>query len=192
MPVLDLAALRAASGPVVDRFAAAEPQRWDRAAILLELVGELGSLAHCVQHWDGFKSGGLDRSKLADECSDVLFVAFRLAREDNVELPASLGVRKAPSARATPIVLAMCASAACLQQSANASALLSLIEQLASLCDLCELDLAASYQLEMRIALQYFAACGARWPKPQPLRHPFATLRLWRTSRERGRQKTPS
>lgn len=190
MPVLDLARLRAISEPVMDRFAAIEPRPWDRAAILLELAGELGSLAHCVQHWDGFKRGGPDRPQLADECSDVLFVALRLAREDDIDLPAGLVYASVESARATTIMLAMCASLAGLEQSGGADVLLSLLGRLASLCDLFGLDLAECHQLEMQIALQHFATCGAKWPKPQPLRHPWATFRLWRTTRQRGKWRS--
>ena len=187
MPAVDLASLRAATDPVIVQFAAAEPRRWDRPALLLELAAELGSLAHLVQHWDGFKRGGPKPSCLADECSDVLFIVLRLGREDRIQLPDRLEYRPVESARATPTLLAMYGEVAGIQQPGGDSGLLSLIGHLAALCDLFRIDLVQSHRLEMRIAVEYFAACGPCWPKLNPLRYPRATWRLWRSLRQRGR-----
>jgi len=189
MPALDLAGLRAAADPLMGRFAMAEPRRWDRPALLLELAGELGSLAHLVQHLDGFKRGRPEPSRLADECSDVLFIALRLAREDRIQLPDRLDYLPVESARATPTLLAMCVDAAGIQEQGSNSRLLSLIGRLAALCDLFDIDLVQSHRLEMRIAAEYFAACGPSWPKLKPLRHPWAMWRLWRSLRQRGRTR---
>ena len=184
---VDLDHILALSRPVLDRFAALEPKPWDRRAVLLELVGELGSLAHQTQHWDGFKVGPSSTGKLADECSDVLFVVLRLAKEDGIVLPRKLAAERARADRATDLVLGMCA---CLgriigTQKATSAMLVEFLEYLVSLCEILGLDLVRAHEVEMRIATQFLKVAGKSFPRARRWRHPLATLRLWYLLRQR-------
>jgi NTP pyrophosphatase (non-canonical NTP hydrolase) len=184
---LDIARLAAISHPVIELFASVEPKPWDRRAILLELVGEIGSLAHQVQHWDGFKSGAPKRSSLADECADVLFVVLRLASEQKIELPSEVVVPECQSQRATDLMLDICGHLSRLIDSdpVETHSVVSLVQSLGTLCGLLGLDLSKAHEIEMRIAMQFFLACGSDWPRPRLIRRPWETMRLWQVLRER-------
>lgn len=184
---LDLNLVLTGSRPVLDRFAALEPKPWDRRAVLLELVGELGSLAHHAQHWDGFKQGFPSTGQLGDECSDVLFVVLRLAKEDGVQLPPKLTVERASSNRAADFVIKMCVCLNTLIETpkATATTLVEFLGHLASLCDVFGLDLLQAHELEMRIANQFFKIAVKRFPTKECWRHPFATFRFWQLVRQR-------
>jgi len=178
---LDLQHLVALSRPVAEGFARVEPRPWDRSAVLLELVGEIGSLAHVVQMLEGFKRGGASTDRLADECCDVIFVALRLAREDGVALPDRLPIPTLDGSRSSALILQMCRDlAAFVEASATPEALTRLLGHAAAIAEGAGVDVAAAYEREMAIAAGFFAACGDAWPNPQPLRRPLATLRLWR------------
>ena len=174
--------LMSISVPVIERFAAVEPQPWTRKAILLELVGEVGSLAHLIQHWDGCKRGQPDPAQLADECSDVLFMILRLAYREHIFLPHTIGCEQFQDMRATDHVLELSRGAAALQDpNCNSSiALMSMLATLACLSDCLGIDLMQAHQREMEIASYFFKASGDRWPKPQPLHHPFEAFHLAR------------
>ena len=170
------------SVPVIERFAAIEPQPWTRKAILLELVGEVGSLAHLIQHWDGCKRGRPAPAQLADECSDVLFMILRLAYSEHIFLPHTIGCGQLQDMQATDHVLELSRCAAALQDPGCDSSveLMTMLATLACLSDCLNIDLMQAHQLEMEIALYFFKASGDRWPKPQPLRHPSEAFHLAR------------
>src|SRR5512138_37975 len=170
------------SVPVIECFVAVEPQPWTRKTILLELIGEIGSLAHLIQHWDGCKRGLPDPSDLADECSDVLFLILRLAYSEHIVLPHMIGCEQFQDIQATDHVLELSRRAAALQDPDCDSSveLMSMLATLACLSDCLGINLMQAHQREMEIALYFFKASGDRWPHPQPLRYPSATLHLVR------------
>ncbi|MBU0608111.1 MAG: hypothetical protein KKI08_09485 [Armatimonadetes bacterium] len=181
MAELDLQHLVALSRPVAEGFARVEPRPWDRSAVLLELIGEIGSLAHVVQKLEGFKRGGAPLDKLADECCDVIFIALRLAREDNATQPDRLTIPTLDGSRPSALILQMCRDLAAFTDApATPEALTRLIAHAAAIAEGAGVDVAAAYEREMTIAAGFFDACGDAWPHPQPLRRPLATLRLWR------------
>lgn len=181
MGTLDLARLAAFSRPVVEGFERVDPKPWDRRALLLELAGEIGSLAHHAQHWDGFKAGVPKRSEVADELADVLFLVLRLAWVEKIELPPEIRVPELKTGRAADLVLEICGTVPRLIEPgpAMAQALISLVQSLGALSELLGLDLAKAHEVEMRIAGQYFRACGGDWPRIRPVRHPRETARLF-------------
>jgi len=187
MHMLDVCSLIMMSTPVMDRFALVEPCPWDRTAILSELLGELGSLAHCCQHWDGFKRGQPSREKMADECSDVLFILLRLARQDCLELPDSLEYSPIDPSRATALILELGQAFSRLSTPTQASqeTLIAMLKRLAQLAVCLDFDLVSAHRHEMEIAMQFFVVCGDRWPKPQWHRHPLAAWRLRNMLREK-------
>lgn len=168
--------------PVIERFAAVEPQPWTRRTILLELVGEVGSLAHLIQHWDGYKRGRPNPAKLADECSDVLFLILRLAYSEHIALPPTIERAARSNLSATDQVLELARGAAALQDPGCdlAAELTKMLGTLGCLASCLGLDLRRAHQQEMEIALYFFKASGDRWPKPQPFRYPSATFHLAR------------
>jgi hypothetical protein len=169
------------SRPVMDSFATVEPKHWTRQAILLELMGEIGSLAHLVQHWEGFKCGRPGPARLEDECSDVLFLLLRLAEHDRVALPPIILLEKEQGSAADQL-LALGKHASHLQEEAYDAGLvlMAMLTDLGRLADCVGIDLSLAYRREMEIALYYFKASGDHWPRPQPLRHPAATFHLAR------------
>lgn len=182
MSLLDVNDLIVASVPVMDRFAAIEPKPWTRKTLILELIGEIGSLAHLVQYWDGFKRGRPTLSMLADESSDVLFIILRLARAEGIALPQTVAFGKEQHRQATDLVLELSRCAADLLNPASdlASGLVAMLMTLGGLTNLLGVDLAHAHHNEMEIALCYFEASGKYWPRPQLLRYPTATFRLAR------------
>ena len=182
----------------LDHFPRVEPRRWDRTAVVVELVGEVGSLAHQVQRLEGFKAGGADRVMLADECSDVLFIALRLARADALKLPPEVPVDATAPERTGDLVVAMalCLGLLASGPAASTDALVRLIGLVGVLAARAGIDLTEAHRREMEICQGYFAASGARWPRPRRLRHPVATFRLWRllkakrNSGDDGRHRT--
>lgn len=179
---LDIEKMMTMSKPVFEHFSQVEPKPWDRKAVLLELIGELGSLAHHLQHWDGYKVPAPGRAQLADECSDVLFIILRLAKQDGIDLPEEIEINIRGTDRAAEVMLKLCTHFYCLLDSSHAweETLHSMLRELMCLADLVGVDLARAHTFEMRIALQFFLASGDKWPKPQFLRHPLATIRLWK------------
>ena len=169
------------SCPVMELFATVEPRPWTRQAILLELVGEIGSLAHLVQHWDGFKRGRPGPAHLEDECSDVLFILLRLAEHDRIHLPQMILLEKEKGSAADQI-MALCRHVSHLQEEGRDAVLvlMAMLTDLGRLADCVGIDLSLAHRREMEIALYYFKASGDLWPSPQPLRHPVATFHLAR------------
>jgi NTP pyrophosphatase (non-canonical NTP hydrolase) len=169
------------SRPVMELFATVEPLPWTRQAILLELVGEVGSLAHLVQHWEGFKRGRPGPARLEDECSDVLFILLRLAEHDRVALHPMILIEKEEGSAADQ-VLALGKHASHLQEEGDDPAfeLMAMLTDLGQLADCVGIDLSLAHRREMEIALYYFKASGDRWPRPQLLHHPAATFHLAR------------
>jgi len=161
MAELDLQHLVALSRPVAEGFARVEPRPWDRTAVLLELVGEIGSLAHVVQMLEGFKRGGASTDRLADECCDVIFVALRLAREDGVALPDRLPIPPVETSRPSALILQMCRDlAAFVEASATPEALTRVLGHATAIAEGAGVDVAAAYEREMAIAAGFFDACG--------------------------------
>ena len=189
MSKLDVERLMGISRPAMARFARFEPKRWDRRAILLELVGEVGALAHHVQRWDGFKHGRADMVKLADECSDVMFMLLRLAEADAVTLPRYVEAPHPDGSRAADLMLDLSGCVTRLLQTVGdgRETLVAAMERLATLADLVGIDLAKEHEREMRIAMQYFDAAGDHWPRIRVLRNLRAVLQLWRLMREKKR-----
>jgi len=169
------------SRPVMELFATVEPRQWTRQAILLELVGEVGSLAHLVQHRDGFKCGRPGPAQWEDECSDVLFILLRLVDHDHIPLPQIILLEK-EKVNAADQVLALCRHASHLQAEGcdAAGELLAMLTDLGQLADCVGIDLSLAHRREMEIALYYFKASGSTWPRPQLLRYPAATVHLSR------------
>jgi hypothetical protein len=191
MEKLNITKLLEISIPVMERFAAFELKPWDRKAVLLELLGEIGSLAHCIQYWDGFKIGNFKRSIMNDECSDVLFIIFRLAREDCITLPDEIEISETGNHRATDHVLELYALLSQLLEPdiENAERIMgAMIRILGSLSILLGVDLTESHKLEMKIANEYFDASGEHWPKLNPLLYPIRTFRIYRLIKKRGLQ----
>jgi NTP pyrophosphatase (non-canonical NTP hydrolase) len=189
MPKLDVERLMDLSRPAMARFARVEPKRWDRRAILLELVGEVGALAHHVQRWDGFKHGRADMVKIADECSDVLFMLLRLAEADAVALPRYVEVAQSDGGRAGDIVLDLEGCVTRLREPAGdgRATLVTAVERLAALADLVGIDLVKEHEREMAIAMLYFDAAGDAWPRIRVPRNLKAVLKLWLLMREKKR-----
>ncbi len=180
MTELDLQHLVALTFPVLEGFRRIEPKPWDRQAVLLELLGEIGSLAHAAQQREGFKRGAAPWGKLTDECCDVIFIAIRLACEDGVTLPDRLTVPPAPG-RPSGLILQMNRDLAELSTlPAPREHLLNIIAGAAAVAAGTGVNLVTAYEREMAVAAGFFSACGEAWPHPRPLRHPLATLRLWR------------
>jgi len=180
--------------PVLDKFAKVESKPWDRKAVVLELLGELGSLAHEIQYWDGYKKRVSHKSKLCDECSDVLLIVIRLAREDNIALPAEIAFDEPASRRATDLVLEMYALFSKLINPDNENelhtvnslhAMTEILQTLGSLSLLADFDLFEAHKMEMAIADGFFEASGDDWPKPNIIRHPIKTFRLYRLVKRR-------
>ena len=190
MRSLKVSSLASISRPVMDRFAAAEAKPWDREAVLLELAGEVGSLAHECQGWDGFAREGAVLGRLADECSDVLFVLLRLARADGVQLPPEVLADTSNGTRFGNYVLDLLDSAAQLRYSPDEEAHCAALRKLAGLCELAEIDLACAHEREMRIATEYLLMAAKHWPAAKPWRHPVAAWRIWRLQRLRGHVAT--
>jgi len=183
---LSIAFLDSISRPVVDRFVTVEAKHWDRKAILLELAGEIGSLAHECQGWDGFKRQHRDLGRLADECSDVLFVLLRLARADGIQLPPDVLPDTSNGARFGNFVLDLLESVAQLRRGPGEETLCAALRKLAGLCELAGIDLASAHEQEMRIATEYLLMAAKHWPAPKPWRHPVAAWRVWRLQRQRA------
>jgi hypothetical protein len=169
------------SRPVMELFTTVEPRPWTRQAILLELLGEVGSLAHLVQHWEGFKRGRPGPARLEDECSDVLFLLLRLAEHDRIPLPPMILLEK-EKGRAADQILALGKHASHMQEEGceAVAVLMAMLTDLGRLADCVGIDLSLAHRREMEIALYYFKASGSHWPRPQPLRHPAATIHLAR------------
>lgn len=181
MKAIDVDDLLNISRPVMDLFMTVEPRPWTRDAILLELVGEIGSLAHLVQHREGFKRGRPGPAQWEDECSDVLFVLLRLAVHDHISLPRAI-LLEDEKVNAMDQILALCSSLTRLQEAGcdPAIELQAMLRDLGRLADYAGIDLSLAYRREMEIALYYFKASGSYWPRPQPLRYPAATFHLSR------------
>lgn len=181
MAELDMRHLTELSLPVFDGFARVEPKPWDRQAVLLELLGELGSLGHVAQRLEGFRRGEALPAKLADECCDVVFIAIRLARDDGVALPERIAVPDVCPDRPSALILSMCRDLAALSEAPGAKEhLIGIIGAAAAVAASVGVDFTIAYEREMAVAAGFFAACGDDWPHPQPMRRPLATLRLWR------------
>ena len=191
MKKLDVAQLFEISIPVLDRFATVEPKPWDRKAIMLELLGELGSLSHEIQYWEGTKRGSTNKSKLCDECSDVLLIIIRLAREDHILLPAEIDIPENVSRRSADLVLGINALFSKLMEAGNendVSVMIKMLQTLSSLSLLLGIDLTKAHKTEMDIANGYFEASGEDWPKPNAIKHPIKTYRLRRLVKKRRLQ----
>src|SRR5512147_352843 len=143
--------------PVIERFMAIEPQPWTRRTILLELVGEVGSLAHLIQHWAGYKRGRPNPAELADECSDVLFLILRLAYSEHIPLPQTIDLVAPQNLPATERVLELSRGAAALQDPGcdPAAELASMLTTLGCLSNCLSLDLRQAHQREMEIAIYF-------------------------------------
>lgn len=192
MTALNIKHLINISYPVMDQFHCFEPKAWDHKAILVELVGEVGSLAHYLQRWDKFKKGSCSKALLGDECSDVLFIVLRLARHAEIELPDQIDIPPLIDAiRGSDLVLEMCNCICELHKPFSCSRekkpFQHIIELLGQVAEMTGIDLLTSFELEMQIAEGFFRASRERWPKPQYLRHPFESLRLWRLLKKRKR-----
>jgi NTP pyrophosphatase (non-canonical NTP hydrolase) len=181
MTLIHVDELMAISIPVMEGFVAVEPRPWTRKTLLLELVGEIGSLAHLVQHWDGFKRGLPAPAHLADECSDVLFITLRLACSEGIPLPQTIEVQQASDTATGQTLELIVRTANLLEPTCNlATELVGILAALGSLALLLGVDLDQAHRREMEIAQQYFKASGSRWPRPQPLRYPLAVFQLAR------------
>ena len=180
--------------PVMEGFVAVEPQPWTRKTVLLELVGEIGELAHLVQHWDGYKCGRPGAAQLADECSDVLFLILRLACSENIHLPETIELEAQQAMHASDLTLELSRGAAALQDPDcdPAVTLAGMLTALGYLSGCLGIDLARAHQREMEIALYFFKASGDRWPRPQPFRYPSASFRLARLLWKKRTIRNPS
>ena len=182
MKMLPVRKLVEISRPAMEAFSCVEPKQWDQRAILVELIGEIGSLAHHVQYWDGFKRGRVEYSKLADECSDVLFILLRLARENSIELPSEIAVGEPSNERSADLLLQLSSHVPRLRGPAEElpGAICDMLRAVGLLAGQFGLNLIEVHRCEMNIALQFFDACGVKWPHPRPFRHPIAAWRLRR------------
>ena len=187
MDTIPVEILEELSRPTFELFARVEPKPWDRRAILVELAGEIGSLAHLVQHWDGFKAGRPHVGKMADECSDVLLIILRLALEDGIQLPARLELCSPTGQRAADLVISLseCFSKLTSLTTGTEDVLCRMLQTVGAAARLFGFDLVEAHRREMEICQQFFAASGEDWPRPQFLRHPVAAFRLWRLLRQR-------
>lgn len=194
MAVTNIAHLMEISLSVMDGFSRVEPKPWNRKAVLLELLGELGSLAHCVQQREGFKQGTPSPVKLNDECSDVLFMVFRLAQEDGIELSHEIKLNRREDETVANLMVDICVCLARLVSPLSsyeaAEALHRILRNLAAVADSLGVNLEQAHEREMRIAQQFFEASGNRLPRPQLIRRPLATIRLWRMLWEKRNQRT--
>lgn len=187
MATLDLKQIVELSRSALEQFERAEPKPWDRDTLLVELIGEMGSLAHQVQHWDGFKHGNPNPAAIADECADVMFVCLRLAQAGHLALPAQLEVEPPTATRASTLLLQLATAVADLISSGgeDVSLLVATLRKLGTLAELLKCDLVTAHSREMQIANQFFAASGKSYPRLSYFRHPLACLRLWRLVKEK-------
>jgi len=193
MSLLNAAKLVEISTSVLDKFKLTEKKRWDRKAVVLELIGEIGELAHYVQYWDGYKKGknGIKKYKLCDECSDVLFIIIRLAIEDRINLPDEIEIPGGGSGRGADYILEMSKLFSNLVDESNGNSsqiITKMLELLGSLALALDIDLSAAHKIEMDIADGYFRAAGEGWPKPNLFKHPIETYRLKKLVKRREAQ----
>jgi hypothetical protein len=189
---LNLRRLEALTRPVLSAFEQVEPKLWDRSAVLVELAGEIGSLAHQVQLWDGFKNRRFSRLSAADECSDILFVLIRLAYVDKLLLPVRVeSDNRLECGRGADRMLSLCSlfSKVVTAERAAVHDVVEMIRRLVELSVLLGIDLEKAHEIEMAIAGQYLATVGSG-SRLAVIKHPFLTFRLWSSVRRRKRIHT--
>ena len=190
--ILDIDYIKRISEPVIAGFEAVETKTWDRTALLIELIGEIGSLAHEIQLWEGYKKRKNKKDpsgKLRDECSDILFILIRMGRKENVILPDKIELEEIKPERIASLVLEMITGIARLINEDSgvviSGEMKNLMIKLAQIAFSVNIDLTKAFELEMKIAMQCFIATGNNWPNLQLFYHPLETVKFIRLRSKR-------
>ncbi len=178
---LNILKLLEISTPIIKKFKKIELKKWDRITLLTEFQCELGSLAHHVQIIDKYKKGKLNFSGIADECSDILFILFRLALEDRILLPHSAKIQTQSEERNADCILKIADYFSMLMKASdNGEIYLGIITNIIRIALSANIDIEKAYELEMQIADLYFAACGINgWPKLKLFKYPISVFKLF-------------
>ncbi len=182
---IDISYLQEKCRPVMDQFIKIESKPWDRKAIIVELIGEIGSLAHHVQAFEGFKSKKVSIRSIKDEVSDVLFILLRLTRYDNEVLDdkVSFTIQESHDFHLSCEIVEICKRLPELMTPSEIGVraeIQSVIASLGKIANSFEFDIHEAFSFEMDIAQAFFEASGNRWPKPQFITRPLKTASLMR------------
>jgi hypothetical protein len=180
---IDISYLQEKCRPVMDQFIKIESKPWDRQTIIIELIGEIGSLAHQLQGYEGFKSKKPSMHCIKDEVSDVLFILLRLARYDNVELDGKMSftIQETKDSRLSCEIVEICKQLPELiapSECQGRAEIQSVIICLGKIAQKMEFDIHEAVSFEMDIAQAFFEASGNKWPKPQCITRPLKTASL--------------
>lgn len=75
---------------IIQRFVHdVEPKLWDHRAEALELVKQVGYLSQCVLLNRGYKLGKAGNNDFMNECSDILYMIFRICNSFGLSLTRS-------------------------------------------------------------------------------------------------------